>query len=270
MTLHDSYARLTPYELSFPELEWARERFQSIREEARERRVDASDPGRFILLAAVGQMLRDLRPLEEEVELIHSHGALLFHAFHFWEQGEPLFLTEVGAARRAVAAEASGRSRPPTSAGYVQLPQHMFWTGGGDSARQRAVGEAPESVDGLFWVFSEGSSVGDEPGGRVHLLIVAGMRSGRPGFSVIPIPPVSEATMAEWGEAVVREGGTDFESELPGSALKGLHQLTSPGEALKLAVRLWALPAGASSSEAPPVENVVQRSLLPYHRISVP
>jgi hypothetical protein len=124
-------------------------------------------------------------------------------------------------------------------------------------------------VDGFFWVSANGASSDAGSRGRVYLLIVAGMRSGRPGFSVVTIPPVNEDTMATWGEATVRESGQDFESELPGSALEGLHQLTSPGEALKLAARLWALRVHEPVPGAVPAGTVARASLLPYRRISV-
>src|SRR5512145_2696074 len=98
MALHDAYARVTPYALSFPDLEWCRTRFAEIREEATARGVDTGESGGFVMLASVGRLLRELRPEDEAAERIHSHGLLLYHAFHFWEAGEVVLLVDVPAA----------------------------------------------------------------------------------------------------------------------------------------------------------------------------
>jgi hypothetical protein len=257
VALHDAHARLTPYELSFPGLEWCRTRFAEIREEAEARDVDPGDSGRFILLASVGRMLRELRSDDEEVERIHSHGLLLYHAFHFWEAGEALFLVDVPAARLAVEARGGACSGElPARAGYLQLPQHLFWTGA-------AGGEAAESVDGFFWSTSRG-------GEELQLLIAAGLRGGRPGFSVVPIPPVTVVELPGWCAAVGREDGQDFTSEMPGSQLEGLYQMTTPGEVLKLAARLWLLPElVASKRQGRANATSPKPSDLPYSRVTV-
>jgi hypothetical protein len=257
MALHDAYARVTPYELSFPDLEWGRTRFAEIKEEAEGRGVDPDESGRFVMLASVGRLLRELRPEDEAVERIHSHGLLLYHAFHFWESGELLLLVDIRAARRAVDAHAGGCSGElPAKAGYAQLPQHLFWTGAEDGA-------GPESVDGFFWTSALG-------GAELHILLIAGIHVGRPGFSVVPVAPGPVTELFEWCERPGRDDGRDFASEMPGSELEGLYQVTTSGEALKLAARLWLLPGLVTSPGHGRVDSTFPApSRLPYSRITV-
>ena len=51
MSLHDTYARLTPYELTFETLERATELAGVVRAEASGRGVDVGDPQSFITMA---------------------------------------------------------------------------------------------------------------------------------------------------------------------------------------------------------------------------
>jgi hypothetical protein len=249
MSGHDAFARLTPYELSFPDLAFARRHFAAIRREGEARGVDLRDPGAFIMLAASGQALREIRgpqdagPHAERGEvLIHQYGFLLYHAFHFCEAGEPLYLVQASALREVIEQELPAAAWAPAlepRAGYVQLPQHIVWV-------RAAPGLPPESLDGFFW--ARGSE------GCFGLLLALGMRADRPGLSVVPL---SELPIAEAGEGTrmqMREagGGGDFTSSLPGSDLEGLYELRTSGEALKLAARmLWRLetPTGIEAAE---------------------
>lgn len=61
MTLHDEYARLTPFELAFPDGERLRALGVEVDEEAAARGVDATDPHAFLTLGAVGAVVRRLR-----------------------------------------------------------------------------------------------------------------------------------------------------------------------------------------------------------------
>ncbi|MFC1791774.1 hypothetical protein ACFL0I_04835, partial [Gemmatimonadota bacterium] len=92
MPTHDSYARVTPFELLLPSEEFAEERFPLIREEAEGRGHDLADPDGFPLLSEVGRILREIRGEDDHPRLIQERGALLFHAFHFWQEASPLFL----------------------------------------------------------------------------------------------------------------------------------------------------------------------------------
>jgi hypothetical protein len=257
MALHDRYARVTPYELSFPSLEWARDAFHAVREEAALRGVDRTDPALFILLGSVGRMLQELRPEGEDPERIHPLGVLLFHAFHFWEAGEPLLLIETEVVRRLI------ESRDPTpwsgaipaAAGYVQLPQHLLWIEGDAQPR-------PESVDGWFWTSPPG-------GGEIHVLLASGVQGDRPGFSVVPLPPASLERAEEWADQPGRESGEDFASRMPGAELARLYRVGTPGEVLKLVSRIFAFVADHPGPlRAPEPHGAPPRpSLLKYRRV---
>jgi hypothetical protein len=153
----------------------------------------------------------------------------------------------------------------PGKAGYVQLPQHLFWTAGGEE-------EPPESLDGFFW-----SSVDEE---NVTLLIAMGLRKDRPGFGVVPLPTIPVSAAGEWAGMPVREQGKDFQSFLPGAELEGLYSLEAGAEALKLAMLLfWYLDSfpgcvaegaavrGAEGSEGSEESEGPEPSALDYRRI---
>lgn len=259
MALHDTYARITPYELFLPDPEFADERFPVVEEEAEERGADLLDPDAFVMLLPVGEALRDLRGPGDDPARIREHGRLLFHAYHLWRADAPLFLLSTAAARYVVeGGPEAAELAPPAPAGYLQLPWHLFWTrseppGGADAAADGreggtgagpagaggvaggATGEAgetrPESVDGLFWVAG---------GGRLSVLVASGLRRDRPGFSVMPLPPVASAEASAWGGTTFRDDGQDFRSAMPGAELEGLYELRTPGEVLKLLVRAFA------------------------------
>jgi hypothetical protein len=257
MPIHDAYARRTPYEVSFPSVDWARDAFTAVRGEGDAREIDVKDPDLFILLGSVGRMLQELRPDEADPERIHPLGLLLYHAFHFWRAGEPVLLVGTAAARRLVEGgpPAAAGVAPPGSAGYVQLPQHLFW--------MDAEGDGPpESVDGFFWT-------APGPGGEIHVLLAAGIRGDRPGFSVVPIPPASLGQAEQWVDTE-GGGGGDFQSRLPGAELDRLYHLGTPGEVLRLVSRLFQLLAekGAGEVEAPEaVAAAPPPTSLPYRRI---
>lgn len=259
MPIHEAYARVTPYELSFPDPGWARGRFAAIREEATARGVDAGDATAFVLLATAGSALRELRPEGEPAELIELHGLLLYHAFHFWEAGEEVFLLETAVVRRLVEAPGPGpwRGAGPGPGGYVQLPQHLVWTGGDE-------GQPPESLDGFFWTAPPGR-------GEVSALLSAGIRRDRPGFSVVPLPAAPVGDADAWLRS---EGGgePDLRGRMPGAELEGLYQLRTTGEALAFVFRALSFLEGAARggeelhsavADGPPP------SRLPYRKVAL-
>jgi len=224
MPIHDAYARKTPFELLLPGAGFADERFPAIKAEADERKVDLGDLARFALLSEAGAVLRTIRGEEEDAGLIQQHGFLLFQAFHFWQEGHPLFLAEVPVVRllvRSGPGEEGWSPSLPGRAGYIQLPQHLFWTKGGGEG-------PPESLDGFFW-----SSTDEE---NVTLLITMGLRKDRPGFGVVPLPTLPISAAGQWACMAVRDHGKDFESSLPGAELEELYGLEAGAEALKLAM----------------------------------
>lgn len=262
MPVHDRYARITPFELLIPEAGFADDRFPLIQAEAEQRGADLSDQGRFPLLSEAGLVLREIRGEGDDPRLIQHHGALLFHAFHFWRQGCPLFLLGTEVARYLL--EAGSRAEGwtpslPAPAGYVQLPQHLFWLGGGE-------GKPPESLDGFFW---------SAPGGEeVSLLVGMGIRRDRPGLSVIPLPTLPLSAAGQWASMTVRPDGADFQSSLPGAEVEHLYEVRSGAEAVKLAMRIfWYLdtfpgsvedgvPGGAQNGEPRPSGLAYRRIIL--------
>src|SRR4051812_41900308 len=137
MAVHDAYARLTPYELTFPDLGFARAHFDAIRTEAEERGTELRDPTAFVMLASTGQALREIRGTQDDPSLIRQYGLLLYHAYHFCAAGEPLYLVSA-VVLRALVAEGPGEPgwipALDPDAGYAQLPQHLVWVRGDESA----------------------------------------------------------------------------------------------------------------------------------------
>ena len=66
MPIHDTYARITPFELLVPDEDFADRRFPLIRKEAEERKVNLADPERFVLLGEAGAVLREIRGDDED------------------------------------------------------------------------------------------------------------------------------------------------------------------------------------------------------------
>lgn len=261
MPIHDRFARLTPYELLLPNEGYAPERFSRIEREAQERGSDLDDPDAFPLLAAAGAVLRDLRPEGEDSVSIGRYADLLFHAFHFWQEGCPLYLMETPVARFLVETGPSpGAWVPslPARAGYVQFPQHLFWTTWGGEG-------TPESLDGFFWTLARG--------GNLALLVVLGMRRDRPGLAVVPLPLLPLEVAVNWASLRVREQEEDFRTGLPGAELEGLYGVEVGAEAVKLALRVfWYLdtfpaPVAEGRVEGGEGEGGVRPSRLPHRRV---
>lgn len=266
MAVHDSYARLTPYELLLPGPDFADERFPAIEAEAGTRGTDLHNPAAFAMSGAVQGILAELRPdgdgpdgtAAEEVAPDQAasneaasasapqgprvHGEVLFFAYHMWRTARPhgppaVTLVAQGTLRSLLADACARAAAAPKSgwepalrgrAGYLQLPQHMVWADEAGTAH-------PESVDGFFWAA--------DPDYAFHAAAVAGMRQGRPGYGVIPAPPQPLDSLSSWTTEPAREGGGDFSTDLPGAQLDGLVGLRTPAELLKLvalALERWA------------------------------
>lgn len=266
MSLHDAYARVTPYELLFRDRGNADALVAAVEEEEAGRGADPGDPHAFVTMGAVGAFVRELEGPDAPPGSIHHYGALVFHGFHFTRADCPLFVLSTHVARYLVdGAPEGGAVPPPAPAGYLQLPQHLFWAEAGS--------DVPESVDGIFWSVSAA--------GLLHSLMVTGLRSDRPGLGVIPMPeaPLNEAD--SWLDADVRGDGTDFVSVMPGSDLDRLYSFTAAGETLKLLARFFAylraVPGGLERVEPDPDASVVlesssaargpEPSVLPFTRV---
>ncbi len=241
MAIHDAYARLTPYELLLPDEEYPDRHFPGIGAEAAERGTDTGNPAAFVMLGAVQGALAELREEGAGPGAAHDHGAVLFFVYHMWRTGGGVVLVRQATLRGLLGGVGgsgglSGKSLWPNSlcgqAGYVQLPQHMFWLEG-------APGGVPESVDGFFWV-------GDDTA-ALHLALIAGLRSDRPGYAIVPVPPQPLDALPGWETGPARDDGADFRTSLPGSEMDGLLGLGTPAEVFKLA----ALVLGRVSREQP-------------------
>ena len=228
MSLHDAYARITPYELAFRDRSTAEELVAQIDEEAAGRGADPHDPHAFVTMGAVGAFIRGIEGPGAPSGAVHHLGALVYHGVHFTRAGCPLYLLTTAAVRHLVEGSPDGSPEPTTTAGYLQLPQHLFWA---ESTRA-----TPESVDGLFWTVTDA--------GVLHSMVVSGMRSDRPGLDVVPLPEAPLAEAETWLTAQVREDGHDFASTLPGSELDALYSFQAAGEVLKLLARFFAYVEG--------------------------
>ena len=261
MAIHDAYARLTPYELLLPDAGFPDRCFPAIEAEARERGTDLGNPAAFVMLGAVQGALEEVRSEDAGPESVHEHGCVLYFAYHMRRADTPVALVRTETVRGLLAGVAAAPATRTSddegwadalrdSAGYVQLPQHLVWI---------EEGEAPESVDGFFWA-ADGGFV-------LQLALVTGMRSDRPGYGVVPVPPQPLDSLPGWAAGPAREGGGDFTTSLPGAELDDLLGIRTPAEVFKLA----ALMLGRlHSARAPRVDvplEVVQGpppSALPY------
>ncbi|MCA9736853.1 MAG: hypothetical protein KC645_04460, partial [Gemmatimonadetes bacterium] len=141
---HDGWLRRTPAELLVPVQEDVRERFARIRSEAEQTGVSTTDPLRFPALDAVQRLLEDLQPVGAAPESAYVYGVLTWYCFRAWaESAGPLLLTEAGARALVARTTPVGAAPPPSPAGYVQLPRHLFWV-------RPDVDEPAEPVDGLY------------------------------------------------------------------------------------------------------------------------
>jgi len=190
---------------------------------------------------------------------LREYGVLAFHAVPFLRAGCPALLLDTALCRALAGAwEEGGVPVPPGPAGYVQLPRHLFWT-------NALADSPPEPVDGFFWTVSAGEAL--------HLLLVAGVRDGRPGLSVVPVAEAPLADAPAWLRTTVRGEGSDFATNLPGGELEGLYSLTAAGEVLKLAARLFAhltaAPDAARAGSPGPVDASPAPSRLAYRRVTL-
>jgi hypothetical protein len=249
----------TPYELVFGDGAVETEHFPGFQEEAEERGVDAADPERFVMLASVGALLRDLLADPESPEAaaaggasaIHQAGLLLFHGFHFWRFGKRVYFLEPELARKLVdATPAVGEWEltPPHPAGYLQLPRNLFWS-------RIDEGTPPEPVDGFFWSLIGEEDASAPPYRRLDLLLVLGARAGRPGFSVIPVAMPLQGQPGHWAAAKARPEGRDFGNILPGGELEDLRALVTEPEVLKLVSLIFWYAAAHPGAEGPVEER---------------
>ena len=234
-------ARATPYELVFGAGAFESEHFPTMQAEAEERGVDATDPERFVMLASVGALLRELPPEDAGGDTLLELGHLLFQGYHFWRFGKRGYTIAGDLARRVLAAPplvGEWELTPPHPAGYLQLPRNLVWA-------RVAEGAPAEPVDGLFWTMVGRDDPGRPPFPRLDTLLVLGVRSDRPGLSVVAVGAALPGAPGHWADVHARAtapegaGGADFANVLPGGELGGLHSLVNEAEVLKLISQLF-------------------------------
>lgn len=225
MSLHDEYARLTPYELLFADDATARELVSALDEESAGRGADPDSLHAFVTMGVVTDFIRQVEGEGAPPESIHQYGALAFHALHFHRSDRPLYLLTAHAARYLVEGVGGSEPVPPAPAGYLQLPQHLFWLDDGSGT--------PQSVDGIFWKTTEGA-------GRLDVLLVTGVRADRTGLGVVPLPEAPLSDAPGWLELDARGDGTDYANSMPGADLDALYLFATSGEVFKLLARFFA------------------------------
>lgn len=259
MSLHDDYARMTPYELAVGEPERADELVRAVEEEAAGRGADPEALHSFVTMGAVEALVRELAGADALTGAVHRYGALVFHVFHFTRARQPLYLLGTHAARLLVEGAPEGEPVAPAPAGYLQLPRHLFWAPGEDAT--------PESVDGLFWTTTRA--------GALHALLATGLRPDRAGFGIVPLPeaPLSEAEA--WLGVDARGDGDDFASSMPGGEIDALYEVRTSGEIFKLLARFFAYAASvphALRRMEPPEragDDGPEPSSLPFTRVTL-
>jgi hypothetical protein len=191
-------------------------------------------------MGSVASAVRELQAPGAAEGAAQELAAVLFHAVHFARADYPVYLLETAATRHLIEGEPGVDPTPPAPAGYLQLPQHLVWTGG-------AAGGVPESIDGVFWFASDT--------GTLHVLPVTGVLPDMCAFQALPLPEAPLGHAGSWLQAEVRGSGRDFASSLPGHELDGLYSIETAGEVLKLVARffayLQAVPEARQRGEQP-------------------
>lgn len=242
--------RLTPYALVFDAPIFHDEFFPRIAtdEQAYGR---AHDPAQLIALESGEALLQAILPAEAlgpaaapgrapggaSAFVVDRYSALLFAVYRFWEADRPEYHFDEAAIRGLLehppAIGAWSLAQAP-AAGYVALPPNLVWSRVED-------GDAPEPVNGFFWVRTEG----DTP--QLVVVLALGMREGRPGFTVLDVA----AELPESGSFVAAADDDDFANFLPGGELQHLFGVQTPGAALRLAtLALWYISQRADAMTA--------------------
>lgn len=240
---HADSGRLTPYEMVFGEDRFSEQVFPAIAEEARRQLLDPWRRDQFARLESVGSLLLEVLPEGDEAAAVDQYLQILYHAYHFWNAGCPLYAVEKAVLRRLVesAPKLEGwRLRLPEPALYVELPRNLFWA--------EVTGGPPEPVEGLH--------LAREPKGaaEVDVLLVLGMRPERGGFSVAGLSLDPERALA-------LEAPESFASDIPGAELAGLYSLRRFSEAAVLTMRLlWYVDTNPAALQRVSVVELERRA----------
>lgn len=212
--------RVTPYELVFEQYGIAEQEFPAIAREAQASGVKDSRREQFAHMSSVSALVQGLLPEELDPATIDAYVDILFHCYHFWRAGCPLYVVPADLARALVESPPDVRGwsvGDRSTTAYFELPRNQFWAAVTE-------GGPPEPVDGLFLQLEAESRV-------VRVLTVLGMRPDRPGFSVAAL----RADIERSPEVV---GADAFRSDIPGADLAGIYSLQRASEAAALGLRL--------------------------------
>ncbi|MGH7500741.1 MAG: hypothetical protein ACREL7_03190 [Longimicrobiales bacterium] len=246
--MSDESARPTPWDVAFADASYNAELFPAIAQEARERNIDPRNPDGFLLLSSAGSVARRLspdagdltgQPSGPPLDAVRLYSALVFHAFHFWQEGNTIVCLDDDVTRTILAhrpAIGAWRLTPPARAGYLQLPRNLLWARVTDEPHA-------EPADGLFWTAIETQAL--PLSSAVALLVVLGLRPGRPGFSVMDAIASPPHPPGHWGDAQARADGKDFANILPGGELSNLFGLVNVAELFKFVSRAFHFLAHA-------------------------
>jgi hypothetical protein len=220
-------ARVHPFDLVFGQI--APERFPAVQRAIGGDPLTAADRDRFVLLAPVGQLLRDLSPDDAPPDAIEAYAHLVHHAYRYWEAGARLWDVDETVLAHALAGGPL-RSTLEHPALYLRLPALRVWGAARDA-------EPPEPLDGAFVTAAAAP-------GAVAALGIFGMHTERPGFTAVAVEGRADADDPAAGEILVAaarsDGSAPFAPRLAGGAAAGVWSVANAGELLLLVCRLLA------------------------------
>jgi hypothetical protein len=237
--------RVQPYLLAFADERFEQVEFPAIRQESENTGVATTAPEDFLELRSVAPLLREVLA---EGSAVEQFGPLLFQAYHFWRYDKQVFaLTEPLTRSLLGSIPSIGHWEivPPAPAGYVQLPRNLLWA-------RIEEGSPAEAIDGWFWTMVGANDPAVPPFPRLDVVLVLGLMSGRPGFSIASLElQLDDDPQGHWGDAQMRERGDDFANILPGGELQRLHGMEAEGEVFKLLSRcFWYISQHPESIES--------------------
>jgi hypothetical protein len=239
--------RITPYEIAFGEERYPEQDFPALADESGRRGVSTWRYDHFTLLERVAALLEQVLPENAEPAAVDQYVRVLYHGYHFWSDGCPFYAFEAPVLRSLIEVPPDLHEwsfRAPEPSLYVELPKNLFWA-------QVTESGPPEPVEGMF-VAREA----DSPAAEADILVVLGLRSDRPGFSVAGL-------RLDPGQARQLDEHAQFQSEIPGAEQAGLYSVQRYSEAAALALRtLWYVDAYPASCE--PLEGSGGRTTLEH------
>ncbi len=227
--------RITPYEVAFGEQRFAEQDFPALADESERRRISTWRYDHFTQLERVALLLDQVLPDNAEPAAVDQYVRILYHCYHFWSAGCRIYAFEAPLLRSLIEIPPDLREWPfraPAPSLYLELPKNLFWA-------QVAESGPPEPVEGMFAVLEA-----DRETAETDILVVLGLRSDRPGFSVAGL-------RLDLEQARQLDEPVDFESDIPGAEPAGLYSLQRYSEAAATVLRtLWYVDAYPASCEA--------------------